>query len=168
MEPDPALAPCTDQDSSVSAPSVCLQVELEASSVLLADLDPTATAALLDKTVVPAVLAQAVFRVVSHRAVVRAVPYQAVVLEDSVSALEAELEFLALASEEVPEAVLLPLGVDRDLPLPAPETFPADPPSWAANKAQVRLALAAATVASVDFPIMATAMTLLVWAAATD
>lgn len=99
---------------------------------------------------------------------VRAVPEQAAVLEESVLALEAELEFLALAWEEVPEAVFRPLGVDRDLPLPAPEACPADPPSWVANKAQTPLVLPAATVVSVDFPVMATAMMLLVWAAATD
>lgn len=120
-------------------------------------MDSKATAAVSDQAVVPAA---------SDQAVVRAVPDQAVVLEDLVS----ELELLALALEEVSEAVLLPFGVDRDFLLPAPEAFPTDPPtySWAAHKAQAPLVLAAATVVTMDLQVMATAMMLLVWAAATD
>lgn len=119
-----------------------------------------ATAAVSDQAAVPAAI--------SGQAMVRAVPDQAVVLDLEYPV--SELGHMALALEEVSEAMFLPLWVDRDLPLSAPEAFPADPPtsSWVANKAQLPLVLVEATVVSVDFPIMAMAMMLLVWAAATD
>lgn len=84
-------------------------------------------------------------------------------------AREADLDHLALAWEEAPEAAVLPSEVDKDLSRKAPEAFTVDtlPLSGASHKAQAPLVLVAATVV-MDFPVTATATMLLVWAAATD
>lgn len=77
-------------------------------------------------------------------------------------AREADLDRLALARQQAPEAAALPHQVHRDSPRRTSEAFPADslPLSGAAHKV-----LAATTVFTVDFPITAMATMVLVWAA---
>lgn len=89
---------------------------------------------------------------------------QAVVLEAPASAREADLDTLPLAWVDASGAAALSQEVDM-----SSEAFPADPLpiSGASNKPQAPMGLAETTV-DMGFPVTATVMMLLVWAAATD
>lgn len=92
-------------------------------------------------------------------------------METPASAREADLDPVALAMEQASEAAAPPYQVHRDVPCRAQEALPADPPTvrGAPSKALAPMVLAAITVVTtVDSPVSAMAMMVLVWAAATD
>lgn len=147
-----ALEATLDLDSPAPVSSVCLTVT-DLAALARLEVSALVPALSLDPTLDPGGPA--------------AVSEQAVVLEAPASARQADLVPLSPAWEEVPEAVSPPWAVDKYLPCRALEAFTADTLhlTGASHRAQATLVLATTTVV-MDFPDMATAMMLMVWAAA--
>lgn len=134
-----------------SASSACLEVSDPVAT--LAGLEASAPAPLMEMDTLVSALALELDSQVSSREAP---------LSDQ-AAREAHLDPLALAREQAPEAAALSYQGHR-----APEAFSADPPTLpgAASKALAPMVLAETTVVStVDIPITAMAMIVLVWAA---
>lgn len=153
-------------------PSVSPRLKVTASDTVVSpDMSPSATFMEVETWVPVLALADlnlAASSVYTERQAV--VSDQAVLVEGPAQAREVDLDWLALAREQAPEAVTLLLEVDQHLPCTASEAFTPDPLplSGASNKAQAPLVMAATTVVTAYFPATATVTILLVWAAATD